>query len=870
MPNDQFYLKQNVKLEPLFTQWYAWSYLIPPATAAMNLVNSHLKILKSYLSAPELHVAAAKNPAMRGGPFINYPATRMKEIMALMERTQREQARLIELAGAIKTLSDMLRNEAKGYSLDTLYQKIPEGLKGYVELVYDLNNNSSFRLIEGLLYNSPFYNPSAQSVVLSIINGDQRPFVFSTPRLEDGEHLELDIPFNHPGIDELSKMRVTPQSIGYIKDICGLQGKNETLLRSFLSEDKPAGASRYDGEDIRIRYFGHACILIETKDVSLLTDPLVSYDYEAAFPRYTLRDLPDSIDYVLITHGHADHLSFETLIQLRHKIKNIVVPRNGTGFLEDPSLRLMLKKLGFTNVIEIDDMETLNIDGGSVTAVPFLGEHADLNIRTKAAHLIRLGDRSILCAADSCNLETKMYEHVNGIVGAIDALFLGMECDGAPLSWIYGALMTKPVERGMDQSRRLSGSDYRRAIDLVTKLNCGQVYVYAMGQEPWLSYITSIEYTDESKPIVESNTLVEACRERGITSERLYVMKEMFLSKNRGRSHGGRSESSIKTGPLLSWSHLPLEVQPVLDGFDLIVWCEKNERLFDEMLLDHRAILFRNCAVQTIQIFSKLAAVLSKGSLMEYKDRSTPRRELADNIYTSTVYPQDYRIALHNEGTYWTTWPLRIMFCCLVEPDQGGETPIADTRRIYNRISASIRERFAQRNVLYVRNYNDGFGLTWQDSFQTQDRRIVEEYCRLNDIEFEWKSGDRLRTRQIRRAIARHPKTGEYLWFNHAAFFHVSSLEPSIREAFIREFREEDLPYNTYYGDGSPIESDVLEELRAAYQEEMIEFAWKEGDVMVLDNMTVCHGRAPYNGQRRVAVAMAEPSTGNVHAPTLL
>ena len=870
MPNDQFYLKHNVKLEPLFTQWYAWSYLIPPATAAMNLVNSHLKILKSYVSAPELHVAAAKNPAMRGGPFINYPATRMEEIKALMERTQREQARLIELAGAIKTLSDMLRSEAKGYSLDTLYQKIPEGLKGYVELVYDLNNNSSFRLIEGLLYNSPFYNPSAQSVVLSIINGDQRPFVFSTPRLEDGDHLELDIPFNHPGIDELSKMRVTPQSLGYIKDICGLQGKNETLLRSFLSEDKPAVASRYDGEDIRIRYFGHACILIETKDVSLLTDPLVSYDYEAAFPRYTLRDLPDNIDYVLITHGHADHLSFETLIQLRHKIKNIVVPRNGTGFLEDPSLRLMLKKLGFTNVIEIDDMETLNIDGGSVTAVPFLGEHADLNIRTKAAHLIRLGDRSILCAADSCNLETRMYEHVNGIVGAIDALFLGMECDGAPLSWVYGALMTKPVERGMDQSRRLSGSDYRRAIDLVTKLNCGQVYVYAMGQEPWLSYITSIEYTDESKPIVESNRLVEACRERGITSERLYVMKEMFLSKNRGRSHGGRSESSIKTGPLLSWSHLPLEVQPVLDGFDLIAWCEKNERLFDEMLLDHRAILFRNCAVQTIQIFSKLAAVLSKGSLMGYKDRSTPRRELADNIYTSTVYPQDYRIALHNEGTYWTTWPLRIMFCCLVEPDQGGETPIADTRRIYNRISASIRERFAQRNVLYVRNYNDGFGLTWQDSFQTQDRRIVEEYCRLNDIEFEWKSGDRLRTRQVRRAIARHPKTGEYLWFNHAAFFHVSSLEPSIREAFIREFREEDLPYNTFYGDGSPIESDVLEELRAAYQEEMIEFAWKEGDVMVLDNMTVCHGRAPYNGLRRVAVAMAEPSTGNVHAPTLL
>jgi L-ascorbate metabolism protein UlaG (beta-lactamase superfamily) len=326
-------------------------------------------------------------------------------------------------------------------------------------------------------------------------------------------------------------MRWAPQAPGQIRELCGLGEKDENLLRSFFSDAEPARAGRYDGEEIRIRYFGHACVLIETKEVSLLTDPLVSYRYDAELPRYTLMDLPDSIDYVLITHGHADHLSFETLIQLRHKIKNIVVPRNGTGFLEDPSLRLMLKKLGFAKVIEIDDLETIEIDGGAITAVPFLGEHADLNIRTKTAHLIRLGERSILCAADSCNLETRLYDYVNRIVDDIDVLFLGMECDGAPLSWIYGALLTKPVERGMDQSRRLSGSDHPRAADLVTKLNCGQVYVYAMGQEPWLSYITSIEYTNESKPIIESNKLIEFCRQRGIISERLYGMKEMFLSK---------------------------------------------------------------------------------------------------------------------------------------------------------------------------------------------------------------------------------------------------------------------------------------------------------------------------------------------------
>jgi Predicted Zn-dependent hydrolases of the beta-lactamase fold len=537
-------LKYNVKIEPMFNQWYAWPHLIPPATAAMNVVNSHLKIMKSYVSAPEVHVAATKNPAMRGGPFVNYPATRTKEVKALMERTMREQTHMIDLAGAIKALSDMLRNEAKGHSLEPMYQKVPEALRGYVELVYDLNNNPSFRLIEGLLYQSPSYNLSAQSVALSMINNDKRPFVFSTPWLEDDEQLKLEIPFDHPGIDELAKMRKTPQSLGHIKDICGLGDKDEELFRSFLSSANPAAAGRYDGDEIRIRYLGHACILIETREVSILTDPVVSYEYEAELPRYTLRDLPDHIDYVLITHGHADHLSFESLAQLRHKTGNIVVPRNGTGFLEDPSLKLMLKKLGFANVIELDDMEALEIEGGTVTAAPFLGEHADLNIRTKTAHLIRLGERTIMCAADSCNVETKLYEHVNRATDDIDVLFLGMECDGAPLSWIYGALLTKPVERGMDQSRRLSGSDYPRALDLVTKLNCGQVYVYAMGQEPWLSYLTSIEYTDESKPIVDSNRLIEACRERGIVSERLYGMKEMFLSKSRGRNSGQRKSTS--------------------------------------------------------------------------------------------------------------------------------------------------------------------------------------------------------------------------------------------------------------------------------------------------------------------------------------
>jgi hypothetical protein len=205
------------------------------------------------------------------------------------------------------------------------------------------------------------------------------------------------------------------------------------------------------------------------------------------------------------------------------------VPRSGGGALEDPSLKLILEHIGFPSVIEVDEMQSIKIEGGAITGLPFLGEHGDLNIRSKIAHHIQLGGKSILCAADSSNLETRLYKHIRAITGDLDVLFLGMECDGAPLSWLYGPLLTRPLERKLNHSRRLSGSDYLRGMDIVDQFNCRQVYVYAMGQEPWLSFITSIKYTDESKPIVESNRLVEECRRRGLVAERLFAKRELVL-----------------------------------------------------------------------------------------------------------------------------------------------------------------------------------------------------------------------------------------------------------------------------------------------------------------------------------------------------
>jgi len=324
-----------------------------------------------------------------------------------------------------------------------------------------------------------------------------------------------------------------------------------------------------------------------------------------------------------------------------------------------------------------------------------------------------------------------------------------------------------------------------------------------------------------------------------------------------GLSDQGMVTTGSLQGSLESGRTLPLVIRPVVRGVDLIAWAERNRSLVESWVLEHGAVLFRGFETDTVGSLERFIEVVSGGA-MEYRYRSSPRTQVGGNIYTSTDYPADQSIFPHNEHAYSPTFPLRIFFACLRPADQGGETPIGDCRKVLERIDPEIRERFRRKQVMYVRNFGDGFGLPWPTVFQTEDRAQVEEYCRQNGLALEWKAGDRLRTRRVAPAIFRHPRTGEEIWFNHATFYHWTTLEPTARRELSAIFAEEDMPNNTFYGDGTPIEPEVAQHLREAYRQEMVAFPWQQGDLLMVDNMLATHARSPYAGDRKIVVGMAE------------
>jgi L-ascorbate metabolism protein UlaG (beta-lactamase superfamily) len=345
----------------------------------------------------------------------------------------------------------------------------------------------------------------------------------SAPVLPDVRRVILPMRLTDERIDSLSSMRLRPRSFASAVEECQITPEKIDLFRSFFTPLPPSrDAPDYSGGGIRVRYFGHACILVQSRSVSILIDPLTAWDPATPHARFTFADLPDRIDFLILTHCHQDHAVPEVLIQLRERIGRVIVPRNDSGNLADPSMELILERLGLRSVSAAAPFEKFDLPGGYILTLPFIGEHAGLDINSKQCIVIRLGSSSLCFLVDSDVADPIFYDRLAATIGRVDTVFLGMECHGAPLSWMYGPLLSKPISRRHDESRRLSGSTCERAWHAVRALGCSRAYVYAMGQEPWLRGLMGLEYAPGSIQITESDRFVEKCIAANIESRRLF------------------------------------------------------------------------------------------------------------------------------------------------------------------------------------------------------------------------------------------------------------------------------------------------------------------------------------------------------------
>lgn len=310
----------------------------------------------------------------------------------------------------------------------------------------------------------------------------------------------------------------------------------------------------------------------------------------------------------------------------------------------------------------------------------------------------------------------------------------------------------------------------------------------------------------------------------------------------------------------------PLVIEPK-ENPSLEVLQQENA-FFKEKLLEHGALLFRNFPIQDADDFGLFLKAFNTGSSMDYIGGDSPRKKIREGIYTSTEAPPSIKIPLHNELSFTKNFPEHIYFYCDIAPKEKGETIIADARKVYASIDKGVKERFTEKKLTYVSSFPgkkrplsfmSKYHRSWMEVFETEDKEEIERKCRENEFSYQWLKNDWLQVSQTRPAVYKHPITKEDVWFNQA---HLFDFNPKFLGWFrylatkVIYFQDYQLLHRVTFADGSEIPREDLYHILDVLDQNTVYFPWKKGDVLVLDNVLSMHGRATFEGPRRVLAAM--------------
>ncbi|AKJ96694.1 peptide synthetase [Pseudomonas chlororaphis] len=328
------------------------------------------------------------------------------------------------------------------------------------------------------------------------------------------------------------------------------------------------------------------------------------------------------------------------------------------------------------------------------------------------------------------------------------------------------------------------------------------------------------------------------------------------LKQTRATAVSQLAHEQVRTRTLIAGQPLPLVIEPLLGDLDPAHWALQARAWINEQLRTHGGLLFRGFNLPDAAAFEQFAQAIEPDLYGTYGD--LPKNTSGKNIYHSTPYPEQHMILFHNESSHLPQWPRKQWFYCETPSPVGGCTPIVDCRQVLARLPDDIVARLKSQGLLYVRHFTDKLDVRWQDFFKTQQREEVERQCQASGMRWEWLGADNLRIAQHCPAIVEHPETGELSFFNQVQLHHTACLEPEVRSNLINLFGPQHLPRNVYYGDGSVIEDAVMDVIGAAYEDCAVRFAWQKGDMVMLDNMLVAHARDPFEGERKICVAMGQ------------
>ncbi len=332
-------------------------------------------------------------------------------------------------------------------------------------------------------------------------------------------------------------------------------------------------------------------------------------------------------------------------------------------------------------------------------------------------------------------------------------------------------------------------------------------------------------------------------------------------------------------------SHFPLVVAPLPQKkINLIDWAKDNQARISQAIKEFGAIVFTEFNLATKEDFGQAFTAITGNSPEPYKG-DTPRQEIISNIYKSTAVANAHLVPLHQEVSVGSRkeMPTYIAFFCVTPPKPGtGQTLVGNVKEISKKIQSLMPHLWAlmlTRTLTYTARYlptnswltkwirwlNPSFG-TIQQRFGTENPREVEKICQQEGLTCQWDNGWAVVSRTGVPATIN--VNGKNLFCNQ---IHVDKLNPKLCGGWMNYILASILlcptsrfmQFDVQFDGGTPIRSKDASQLLTILEQHQQGRDWRQGDLMILDNVTTMHGKTPHVGKREILVAMSGSVLGS-------